>query len=393
MRFDPEKAEAIFGQLGNPRFAGSDGEQQVAEFVAERFAEVGLDVERRDVLGSAFPQWLAPFVGPIGFGILITVAYLLVLTDSVVSWVVSVILAFSSTYWADGLFGNSIRLGGRRPPLRAAPVVIGSMKMVSPAPRRVVFQAIVGGLEVDFSHLLKSWNVRIIRGLTRVVTPLVIASAGWKLCSVLGVRLTSVGVWLDNLIRYVCPGFLAVVWVVISRLILSHYRTTRSSLPERNGLSLLIELARSWPRSGARAIEPVFVVAGGQRLDYAGSREVACWLGSAWGDRPTLLILLIPGGGDTVWLSTNELVSTDTDKLAKEAAQSLWIPAESVSLFNFRSLWAFAIRQPMLALIGSGSRDSFDPRAVQRFAGLATEIALRWAKRPVHSAATSDSVG
>jgi hypothetical protein len=400
MRFDSTKALETFRELGDPRFSGPDNESRVADLVAERFFQLGLSFERRQVVGSAFPQSVAPWIGPLGYGILITGAYLLVLPNSVVSSVFAVFLWLLSAYWVNGFVANSTQLGHRRPPLQEAPVVIASMKMASTPPLRVVFQALVGGLESDLTHLLKWPRARILGLLTVGSTLLILDGVACKIMLVLGAMPPRVVVSYDVLIRYACPGFLAIAWIVISRLLYSHFRALKrmetSHQPERYGLALLLELARTWPRAGARAVEPVFVAAGGQRLDYAGSREVVRLLGSEWSTRPSLLILLLaPGAGEKVWLSTNDLVTSDTDKLATEAARSLWIPIVRVSPFNLLSLWPFENCHPTIALIGSESGDSsdpsLDPQALHRVAQLATEIALRWARKPQASASATDS--
>ena len=155
MRFDSAKALETFQELGDRRFTGPDSEKQVAELVAERFAQMGLNLERREVVGSAFPQRVAPWVGSLGYGVLITGAYLLVLPNTSVSSVLAFILLIMSGYWCNAVFFNRIQLGRRRPPLKAAPVVVASMKMEPAPPLRVVIQALVGGLEPDLSPLLR----------------------------------------------------------------------------------------------------------------------------------------------------------------------------------------------------------------------------------------------
>ena len=83
--------------------------------------------------------------------------------------------------------------------------------------------------------------------------------------------------------------------------------------------------ARSWPRTGSRPIEPIFVAAGGQRLDHAGSRELVRLLETEWPGRPSLLILLFaPGEGDLLWLSTCEDPAWPHVTLVEDAARSLW---------------------------------------------------------------------
>ena len=55
MKFDVERAEADFRELGDARFAGPDGEAKVADFLAGRFESMGYRVERREATGSRFP--------------------------------------------------------------------------------------------------------------------------------------------------------------------------------------------------------------------------------------------------------------------------------------------------------------------------------------------------
>ena len=96
---------------------------------------------------------------------------------------------------------------------------------------------------------------------------------------------------------------------------------------DRRGLAGLVEMARTWPRIGSRAIEPLFVVAGGQWLDYAGSREVVRLLKSEWSSKPFLLLLFIaPGTGEELFLCTNAPSGWGLATLAEDAAGSLWIP-------------------------------------------------------------------
>ena len=51
MKFDVERAEADFRELGDARFAGPDGEAKVVDFLAGRFESIGYRVERREAAG------------------------------------------------------------------------------------------------------------------------------------------------------------------------------------------------------------------------------------------------------------------------------------------------------------------------------------------------------
>src|SRR5713226_4651676 len=82
MRFDVAQALKTVEELGDPRFAGPDGEAQVADFVAERFERMAYPVERREVVGSSDPQRVALWAGWLRYCALITVMYVLALWET-----------------------------------------------------------------------------------------------------------------------------------------------------------------------------------------------------------------------------------------------------------------------------------------------------------------------
>lgn len=315
MRFDEAKALKTFQELSDPRFAGPDCESRVADFVAEQFGRMGHQVERREVVGSRFPQQVAPWIGWLGYGALITTAYFLVLTNSVLLCVLAFVLSSLSVVWLNFLAWNWIHPGRRCPPRGAAPLVIASLPGDRSAPMRVVFQTLLGGLETDLSHLLRQTALRVYYFLIicsfLMILMIIVTKQGLALVPAGRLRAP---ISHEFLTRIVYPGFLAFAWIWILWCLFDEYQRSRrlrtSPQPERYGLALLMELARAWPRTGSRPIEPVFVAAGGQRLDYAGSREVVRLLKSEWMSRPSLLMLLFaPGAGDTVWITTGDRVS------------------------------------------------------------------------------------
>jgi hypothetical protein len=390
MRFDAAKALGTFERLGDPQFAGPDCETRIADFVAEEFGRMGLEVERREVVGSRFPRRVAPWIGWLGYGGLITTAYILVRSDSCLSWVLALVLSCSSFPWLNAVISNWIHPGRHRPPRELVPLVIASLPSTSSAPARVVFQALLGGLEADLAHLLRWTRFGVYCFLSIVPGPMVLMMIITKPAFGADAGRMSARMTNEILSRFAYPGFLAIAWIwILWCLFDEHHRSRRlrvSPRPERYGLALLMEMARTWPRTGSRPIEPVFVAAGGQRLDYAGSREVVRLLGSEWEARPSLLVpFFAPGAGDTVWLGTSDSVASGTQQLGLDAGHSLWIPVASVPPFALLPLWPFEDYHPSIALIGSESRTSTplpaDPKALHRAAQLAAEIALRWAKR------------
>ena len=387
MRFDEAKALKTFQELGDPRFAGPDCETRVADFVAQQFTKMGWQVEQRQVVGSRFAQHVATGIGWLGYGAMFTTVYVMVLTNSVLIGIVAVVLSFAIMPWARAVFFHTIHLGNHGPPAEAAPLVIASLPGQTSASVRVVFQALLGGLEPDLSHLLS--RTRYGACLILTICPfamtfmIITAKLGWILLHPGRPRTVMA---YEVLTRFAYPGLLGFAWIWILWCLFDEYRRSRrlrtTPQPERYGLTLLLEMARAWPRTGSRPIEPVFVAAGGQGLDHAGSREVVRLLGSEWRSQPSLLMLFFaPGAGDKVWLSTDAPGSAGTSELALDAGRDLWIPVASASPIAWMPLWPFENCYPAIALIGSESSSadhtSADPQALHRAAQLATEIALR----------------
>ena len=63
MKFDSARVIETVKELGDARFAGRDGEARIAEFAAERLAQLGWHVERRVVLGSVLPRLAVSWLG------------------------------------------------------------------------------------------------------------------------------------------------------------------------------------------------------------------------------------------------------------------------------------------------------------------------------------------
>jgi hypothetical protein len=391
MKFDASRAEAVFRELRDPCYAGPDGEAKVAEFVAGQFAKLGLEVERREVRGSGFPRRAAPWVGWLGYGALVTAVYGLALVGDRFFAVLAWLLSLYGAPWINAVVRNRIRPGRQRPPLESAPVLIASRPGRLPASMRVVLQSVISGVEANpFQFAVRGPILRMVAyGLLYLFPPawgsaLLLCRAG----SVLHPRRLDLPMVSEILTRYLYPAFLGALWIGILMLLFWgcwHRRAmARQGRPDRRGLALLLEMAGSWPRAGSRSIEPVFVAAGGQSLDFAGSREVLRLLDPERFSTPCLLILFFePGAGEELLLSTIDPLTQGLAELAEAAARSLWIPCRRDEDI-VESLWPFKGLFSALALIGSDPMafgdDSADPQALHRAAQLATEIALRWAK-------------
>ncbi len=379
MKFDTARASAIFEKLGDPAFTGPHSEGHIADFVAGELARMGWKVEQREVTGSRFPQRVGPWIGWLGYGALVTAGFLLTLESSPLSIVLVFVLFLLTVRWIDALLSNRIRLGRRRRPLDTAPLVIGTLAAEPSPPVRVVFQAVLGGLKTDFFQSFSQNRYFVIQSANVCIWALIFMTtlAGMNPEQYVKVTLVSISS---------VPFFL--VWVMILCILSWEYHQSRSigglDLADRRGLAVLIELARSWPRDRSRQIEPVFIAAGGQRIDYAGSREVVRIVETEWPRKPTLLVLFFaPGAGEAIRIAPG---MTHLQELANESAKSLWIPIWGDDCWTLSPFWPLEeVRAEPIALIGSEPTMFFEsavsPEALHRAAQLATEIALRWAKK------------
>jgi hypothetical protein len=379
MKFDTARAATTFGALGDPCFTGADGESRVAEYVMNELGAVGWTVERREVSGSPWPQRLAPWVRWLGFGGVLT-AIVAVPTQADSFWLTVGVLPLivASGMWLCAVSPFQARLGARRSHMENAPLLIGSLPIGSRAPARVVFQAILGGLSPDYCRM-KHRNWFIIFSL--VAAPVLIG-----ILAVTG-RTRALGyAWLFASVSW---ALLALSWAVIFWILLRDRwwarSVGRSYQADRRGLAVLLEMARTWRRTGPRQIEAIFTAAGGQRQDFAGSRDVIRLLGTKWRDKPTLLVLFIaPGAGETLAVCTRAHATSQARQLAEDAAASLWLPFRRLWCWDLALYWPLKNRQPAVVLSGSNPQEYFGPtvdqNALQRTAQLATEIALRWAK-------------
>jgi hypothetical protein len=155
----------------------------------------------------------------------------------------------------------------------------------------------------------------------------------------------------------------------------------------RTGLAVLLELARGWPTGTDRRIETRFVATGGRTLGRAGLRALLHAISTEWPARPTLLVeWLAPGIGPGLALREQ-----GTGRLAATAAADLWIPHRIIHRAALgREHWPFGRHGPgYIGMVGDaiakprarGAAPVIEPEALGRAAQLATEVALRWARR------------
>ncbi len=401
MKFDVEWAEANFRELDNARFAAPDGEARVVEFLAGQFESIGYRVERREVTGVRFSPRVALWLGCLGCGAVLTADYGLLRRDGVMSAILAWIVARLCFSWQSAMLGGRIRLGGRHVPLEASPLAIAWPRgdEVAAAPVRVVFQAALGvpgpgpWYSIAWARPLYTWLRRAIHVFLLVLIAIRIGE--YFVPARVG------GFAVDSyLVGYVYPGLMVAFWIGITSLLVWEHRpgskVERSSRTDRRGLAVLLEMARSWSRTGSRPVEPVFVATGDELLERAASRELVRLLRSEWTGKPTLLVLLVgPGAGKRLGIFAAEASPSGLYDLVDDAARSLWIPTQNEDVLASASIWSYGAYRPAVAIVGSDPRalfgDVVDPQALTLAAQLATEIALRWAKQPKPTATPEPS--
>jgi hypothetical protein len=376
MKFDAARVTGMIEKLAAPPYQGQNGEATVADFVAEQFTEIGLAVERREVVGSRFPQRVAPWVGWLAYGALITASYLMLFSNHPLFMGVAIFLRLVGRLWLGAVLDNWIRIGRQKSPLETAPLVIASMPSESCPQIRVVFQAVLGGLQTDFFQSLRLDRRWIALTLHFCFLVAAVGQVGFR---PEGIQLAPVD-----------SALFAMIWIEIVCVLVWEYRGSRSakaSQTDRQGLSVLLELARCWPHTRSKQVEAVFVAAGGQRLDYAGSREVVRLLKSEWSSKPTFLVLFFaPGAGGEILAVEGPRSHSGSKKLIDDAAQSLWIPIRPPDPWAIAPFWPIASAWigGSIAIIGSNLNASADapvePQVLHRAIQLSSEVVLRWAK-------------
>ena len=243
--------------------------------------------------GSRFPQRVGPWIGWLGYGALVTIGYWVILGGNPrLQFLAVIAIFFLGVKWLDALASNSIRPGRRMRPLKKASVVIAAASGESAPPVRVVFQTVLGRLDTGFLGLFRVKRYWILNML--------------HVCILCAAFVTAISMWGHPLVleatKIATWVIIAFVWVMIVCVLSWEYRHSRppdeASWTDRLSTALLLELARSWPRRRSGQLEPAFIVAGGQRLDYAGSREVVRMLESEWARKPSLLLLLFAPGAE-----------------------------------------------------------------------------------------------
>ncbi len=391
MKFDAARASHVFETLGDSAFAGPSSEDRIADFLVGEFRQMGWTVERSEVQGSRFPQQAATWLAWLVYGSFMTAAYVAMFVSRRRAIPVEGMLTLGLGHvWFLALSLNRIRWGRDWKPIEKAPLVVARSATDSSAPVRIVFQAALGGLNAD---CFSSW------GLNRLLTMVILH---WSLLVTILIGFVAAvaihQLYLGVLLSF-GAGLLALIWLAIFCSLGCDLRQSRNAdrtgWADRRSLAVLLSLARTWPRSRSSQIEPIFVAAGGQTRNYAGSREVIRLLQSEWPRKPALLFLFaavgVGGEHELFEVVSRSLESRD---LPEKVAESLWIPLRRHDPWSYLQFWPFERRfradlrtktVEVFALMGSNSAAYSDtpikPNVLEQAWQLATEFALRWAKR------------
>ncbi len=231
MKFDATRAESLSRELDDPQFVGPDGEMRIADYLAGQLAKMGLDLERRDVAGSRFPQRVGPWVGWLGYGVMVTSMFGLIVQDNLFLVMGGLVLSFCSQRWANGVVCNWIRLGRRWPPIEAAPVLIATLPGHRPPRVRVVFQSVISGLNADPFHFsFRGPSRKSAAFAALLLIPFLLAWASLVLRCLLLVRPGRLALLKPYriLARYVNPALVVMLWVgILTCLSLVYLQSSR----------------------------------------------------------------------------------------------------------------------------------------------------------------------
>jgi hypothetical protein len=374
MKFDTDHAVEWAGAFGFSRAAGSEGERRAAEIVAGELARLGLRVERAGADEKRQPAAARPWIAWLVLGLLS--AALEVATHRGGAWPVRLGLALLALVWLRVIvvegFGSALVRRLRR---EAASVVAWREAEAGspPAPVCVVFHTPLDSFE-PARELVPAW----------AATPVIAGLLGAQVFFDLTIHRNPLGLPLWYLGGTCCAVLL---WVAIGVRVVRLVRGPGEAGPDdnRTGVALLLELARSWPRTTSARIDARFVATGGRRLSNDGLRALVKSIVPEFRARPTLVIdWIAPGIGRGLTLAEQ-----GTGQLAARAAADLWIPHRVAHRAAVgRTHWPLGRHGPgYVGMIGDGisarakRAAAPEPDALGRAAQLATEVALRWARR------------
>jgi hypothetical protein len=443
MKFSADQAMAHVRALDYPRLAGTEGERRASEYASDEFSRYGLAVERQEVIASrAWETRIRPAlllgsssVMVIGFASLYTEERLYeerrlfadLMLPSLALW----LLAFLSWILALEPWGFALITGtlpprvhsrniiARRQVGSSSPLVIFLTHLDSPPiswsrTSRFVFGLLMAlaGLEFFVLNLARNFETKLILLIFSLACVIAIGigprrtlnSPPWRrghrpvIAAVAIITLMGFPWFLPVTHVFSDPSPLSTLPLLAMAFALAAYLAWEP-FPDfggpgpgdnRSGIAVLLELARTWPGGKPSPVEAWFVASGAGRLRFAGARALASLLDDKRASRPTLIVCLdTPAFGPklTLWGDRPGL------ELATKASADLWIPhwtqkapfGPDHRTFEDRKQGTFCLIENMpdaFHTYGPGFQTTdLDPALVAACGQLATEIAMRWARR------------
>lgn len=365
MRFNRERALAFISYFDTARLPGSVAEREAAKVVANEFTKARLGV-RKGEISTFLPYELTPAETW-------STALLAVGAGVILQWTTRFGAGRSTPWILAAIFlglavtGVALRLvvlgwsGGR--PLRSTYVAAeSSPEQCKAGSSRVVFLTRLDSCPPASAYRFRR-DVELLDWVwlgSLWIPCLVVGGWGW---------LTTAG-----------PALLISLGLIT--LIRRTDRWTSHPSPHtsdnRTGLALLMELARTWPRTPQSDLAVAFVATGVPSSTWL--EELRREIVQPEPEVPTLVINLhSPGVGDTISLSGDGIAL----EFAETAARDLWLPAQvrnwSEIPLDHRALRGTGL--VAVSLVGDLDASQVEPRTLAATAQLVTELALRWAAR------------
>jgi hypothetical protein len=317
MRFDAERAMADANALGEPRYAGTEGETRAAEWVGTEFEEAGLEVERCEVPAPRHVDLVEKVVGTLGV-VLPATMWLLVSGKAAMAcilvggaWLLLILLgAFRWLAWLLPR-GRTVNVTAGQRNASERPVRVLIVTHLDTPPRRwsdMMRAAVLLAAFFGFACLGQFLEVKPWRSHNVLLVTLAWALFGLVFCQLLLSRdpllerlpqrtavtlaaVCAVGILQFAAYRYpfVRP-LIAGVWlgIVSTLMILWMCEPWRrvggpGEADNRSGLAVMLELARRWPNSARELVDARFGVG---RPGEADSRSRLAALLERAGSRP-----------------------------------------------------------------------------------------------------------
>jgi hypothetical protein len=372
-RFDPKRAYEHTQALCYPRRVGTPRERRAARYIWRQFTAWGLVCEREVFEVSHFAVEIGNRLAFLTSALAVLLGVALFAGHPAIAIPCLLVAALVvQTPWQ-----LSRRFGAGWPPRSTSQNILASLpKSLAEAPARVIFMA-----HYDTKSQVIPTGVRV--ALVAGVTTLCTAAALLGVVNVVGlISAPSTLGWITGIAAL--PLLLGLACNVTGN-------RSPGALDNGSAVGTLLELARYWQSRPQAALEVIWVASGAEEVGLDGARQFLRRRESWWSEKPTLLINLeCVGAGSHIYLAGEPRALA----LARASAEALHLPHSRPrvmgagmdhEVFAARGLTALSILGDVVgnSLVLHTPRDTMrliDPRALERAAQLATQLAWRWAE-------------